>query len=479
VVEAHHANDERRFLPEQSVLPGNDGKKIHVRAWRLSVWTMKNQAIFLLLVAFMARAGFVLTLDDRLYWPDEITFNDIARGLLNGAGYQSDLFRANPVLPYFLATVYTLFGYNFFAPRLIQCLIGALTVYIVFATAQLLFSRRVAFLAGLWVALYPSLIYVSGVFYVSCLFTFLIVLSIYSLSLLDKHKSSHSLVFLPLSAFIIGITILCRPIFMVFVPFAIFFVVYCYSGSTVRRITYAIALVVTTSLTILPWTLRNYALYNRVIPVSTGSGSHLWKGNNELAAGNADDRHLEPGEGEIWTTRLDKLEPTRRRILTQQYDEVRRDLEALPELESEKYLERRALTFIGQNPGRFLELFARRLVTLYTPFTAVLAEHKDIISSRKQIAFSVIYYPTLSLGLFGALYALKEWRKYLVLYLPIVSLTLAYGALIAASRFRIEFEPQIIIFASYASITIWDFIHTRWHSLWPNPSRRNSLPFSA
>jgi 4-amino-4-deoxy-L-arabinose transferase-like glycosyltransferase len=444
---------------------GHGGKDVYARGRRLTLWIVKNQVLCLFLMALAVRVGFVLTLENRLYWPDEMDFNETALGLLNGAGYQSDPFRANPVLPFFLATVYRLFGYSYLAPRLVQSLVGALTVYIVFATAELLFSRRVAVLAGLWAALYPSLIYVCGVFYVSCLFAFLIALSVYLLSLIHKHKSSRSFILLPLAGVVIGVTVLCRPVFLTFLPFAIFCVVSSYSGSAVRRITYATALVVIASLTVLPWTLRNYALYKRVIPVSTGGGSHLWKGNNELAMGNADDRHLEPGEGDVWTNRLNGLDPSRRKMLTQQYDEVRRDLKALDEIEYDQYLGSLAFTFIGHHPGRFLELFARRLVTLYTPFTAVRPEHGTIIGSSERLAFSAIFYPTLLLGVCGALYALREWRRYLVLYLPIVSLTLVYGALIAASRFRIEFEPQIIIFASSASIAIWDLIHKSWHGL--------------
>src|SRR5262245_43087041 len=104
------------------------------------------------------------------------------------------------------------------------------------------------------------------------------------------------------------------------------------------------------------WTIRNYVLYKRVILVSTGGGSHLWKGNNELGVGNADDRYLEPGEGDVWTNRLNELEPSRRKMLTQRYDGVRRDLEALDEIEHDKYLDNLALIFIGQHSGRFWEL---------------------------------------------------------------------------------------------------------------------------
>jgi 4-amino-4-deoxy-L-arabinose transferase-like glycosyltransferase len=413
--------------------------------------------IGLLFVAFVVRVGFVLTLENRLYWSDEPVFNDIALGLLKGEGYKSGTFRANPVLPFFLASMYQIFGYNYIAPRLVQSLIGSLTVLLVFAIVQQLFSRRVAFLSSLWIALFPSLIYICGVFYVDCLLTFLIALNIYILYLNTQYEGYRSLAFLMLSGLTIGITVLCRPIFLAFLPFAIFFVVSSYRGSVAHRMIYAVALVIMTSLTILPWTFRNYILFKRVILVSSGSGDFLWRGNNELTRGDTNDRYLHPGEGGVWTRRLQEVEPTRRRELVQKYSGVQRDLESLDEIDRDRYLQRIALAFIGQNPSRALVLFIRKIGTIYTAYTGVWPTNRDNIGSTKRLVLSVIFYPTLILSLFGMLYALRQWRKYLILYLPIVSLTLAYGITTGASRFRIPIEPYIIIFASYGVVVLWDF----------------------
>ena len=94
---------------------------------------MRIQPLALFFLAFVVRLGFVLTLEHRLYWPDEVAFDKIALGLLNGEGYQSGPFRANPVLPFFLAVVYKVFGHIYIAPRIIQSFIGALTACIIFS----------------------------------------------------------------------------------------------------------------------------------------------------------------------------------------------------------------------------------------------------------------------------------------------------------------------------------------------------------
>ena len=44
----------------------------------------KTQAVGLFLLALAVRVAFVLTLEDRLYWPDEIDFDNVAVSLING-----------------------------------------------------------------------------------------------------------------------------------------------------------------------------------------------------------------------------------------------------------------------------------------------------------------------------------------------------------------------------------------------------------
>jgi hypothetical protein len=418
----------------------------------------RTQVIGLFLLALGVRLAFVFSLENRLYWPDEMDFNNIALGLLRGEGYQSDPFRANPILPFFLAASYKLFGQHYIVPRILQCVIGALTVAVLFSLARHLYQTRVALLAGFALALYPSLVYTSGVFYVDSLFTFLIALTVYLLFLSRRYDGRRSFIFLILSGITLGVAVLCRAIFLSFVPFALFFVVFTFSGRIRRRLLCGAVLAVVTAVTILPWTVRNYNLYDQFLLVSTGSGLFLWRGNNELARGNSDDRYLDPGAGGIWNHRLHELEPSRRRELMQKYDDVRRDLERLNGIDHDRYLQDLAMAYIAQHPARSLELSIKRIRSLYTAFTDVRPEHGDIIDVKKRISFSIIHYATLLLALFGALCALKEWRKYLIVYLPILSLTFAYAALTAAARFRIPFEPYLIVFASCGTIVIFDLL---------------------
>jgi 4-amino-4-deoxy-L-arabinose transferase-like glycosyltransferase len=425
----------------------------------------RSLPVGLFCLALLARVGFVLTLEERLYWPDEHDFVEIARGLADGQGYQGTPIRANPVLSYFLAAIYQLVGYGHLVPRLIQCVIGALVVCIVFALAQRLFHTGVAVLAALSAALYPPLIYICGVFYVECLFTTLLALSVYLLYVSAQARGVRFVLLVVAAGVVIGITVLCRPIFLIFLPFAAFFLVCADRGSFLRKTASAMVLVMVASLTVLPWTLRNYALYNRLLLVATGSGLFLWRGNNELAKGDTHDRYLDPGTGDVWLARLQELPPAPQNALLRKYHDVERHLEALDQIDQDKYLQRIALAFMREHPAQSFGLFLHKVRTLYTAFTEVRPEHRELIRSKQQLAMLVIFYPTLGLAILGMVYGLRQWRRYLILYLPILSLTMAYGILTSASRFRIPFEPYVLIFTSYGTFLLLDLLRLSSHPM--------------
>ena len=79
-----------------------------------------------------------LVMDEATYdkWAGQI----LERGLLT----DSRLFWQAPFYPYFLALVYKIFGHNYFMPRLIQFLIGALSCVLVYLLGKKVFNKRTA-----------------------------------------------------------------------------------------------------------------------------------------------------------------------------------------------------------------------------------------------------------------------------------------------------------------------------------------------
>src|SRR5258706_333268 len=92
----------------------------------------------------------------------------------------------------------------------------------------------------------------------------------------------------------------------------------------------------------LPWTIRNYAIFHRIIPIRSSLPFELWIGNNDIF-----DPHAING-----TQRITRFEETRR----------------YAQLGESAYLsdkQIRAITFIRQKPALFLHLTGRKIIATW------------------------------------------------------------------------------------------------------------------
>ncbi len=90
-----------------------------------------------------------LVIDERSYdaWGAEIA---------GGDWLGDEVFFQEPLYPYFLGVVYTLFGHDLFVLRVVQSLLGGLTTLLVFLLARRLFGTLAGWCAGLGFALFPA-----------------------------------------------------------------------------------------------------------------------------------------------------------------------------------------------------------------------------------------------------------------------------------------------------------------------------------
>lgn len=413
--------------------------------------------VLIFLLALAARLAWVATLSDTLTWDDEREFAAVARHLAAGEGFVSASYRANPVLPVYLGINFRLFGEHYFVARAGQAVFGALTCVLVAATAARLVSPAVGVVSGLLLALYLPHVYLSGVFYVECLFTLLIALTVYlAVRGLDARQPLGMGV---LTGCAFGLTALTRPVFLAYLPLLLAGSVLGAAAGLRRTLPACAAIVVTAALTILPWTLRNYLVFGQPIVVSTGFGTKLWQGNNELAAGDADDRELY-WWGPVWKARLDALGEGERGVIQARYAEVGRQVEELQVRTGDQYLASDAILgpiaieYIRTHPGRCARLFAAKLVTLFQPFSKTITTNEDT-SARNRVLAAVAYLPMLALALAGAWLGRSRHRGLLLLYGVIGSLATAYGLLNTCTRFRLPLDPYLIVFASIALVELW------------------------
>lgn len=268
-------------------------------------------------------------------------------------------------------------------------------------------SITVAVISSLVTAIYPTLVTCSRVIMTETLFSFL--LALWALLVVTKDEKLATIKNQAISGFLLGLMTLTRGVTLLLpllVPLWGFF-------RWRRRKTIAFSLCLTVlfyALTLAPWTIRNYAIHGRFVPVATEGGELLWTFKVKLKGfvGEIDyDTYLPPD----W------------------YD--------LPEAEWSSLATQETLKVSLQYPVRFAKNSLIGSLALFRPFTSTVAKY--------DFYFGVLF-PLFLLGM--VLFFRHQDRtsilNLLVLY-PWLMAILTYGQ----PRFRVPFLPYYILFAVF------------------------------
>lgn len=177
-----------------------------------------------------------------------------------------------------------------------------------------------------------------------------------------------------------------------------------------------------------PWWLRNYTVFHAFVPLSTSSSLNLYVGNN---TGNH-------SGGNDWGADTDNAEMQR--------------IQAIPdELVRQRAFRDAALTFIRQHPGRFVDLFLKRLVRFWN----VVPNAESYKQGMYQLISAVTFGPLLALSLAGLWVLRSRWRLLLPLYLLLIYFTLLHSITIASLRYRLPLEAPLILLAAGTLGALW------------------------
>ena len=404
--------------------------------------------ILLVFVAVAVRVAYVSTLDrQKLTWLDEIAYDRIAWHLAQTGQFVSGAYEATPVLPAFLAGVYSIFGHDYRAARFCQAILGGVLVLAMFGIGVTFFDRKTAYLAGVGTAFYPQFIYLSGVFYAEHMFAVLMAVTVVCFA---RWQAQQPRSWLVAAGLMMGLTALCRPVFLAFFPFALLYVWWRARKGGKWRPSAAVAVVAL--LTISPWTLRNAAVFGRFVPISTGMGLHLWRGNNELSLGDADDRHLNLMDS-LWIERAQTLlSETQRAELTSRTAKLVNEMESLDEVSGDRRLAAEGFRWLREHPRRFICESASRLLTLYSAFSKTITK-AEVVSRRNALIAAVGFYPVLILGTIGMFLAVRRNHASLIVHGAILANLLVYVPMTACTRFRVPIDGYWILFAALTVTT--------------------------
>jgi 4-amino-4-deoxy-L-arabinose transferase-like glycosyltransferase len=176
-------------------------------------------ALLIFLFALVLRLALAFWLPEDVIWPDGRRYERVALSVLHGEGF-GDIVQNRlsvPTQPLLIAGVYSVFGErNYLALRIVSAVLGATAVLLGFLLARSLFGRTAAICAGIMLAGYPYLAYLSALFeYPQLLF---IVLMVGFFLLYDRFQRSKRLTALFGACVCLGIGVLTVPTALLFVP---------------------------------------------------------------------------------------------------------------------------------------------------------------------------------------------------------------------------------------------------------------------
>ncbi|MCB0076674.1 MAG: hypothetical protein KDD73_04570 [Anaerolineales bacterium] len=375
-----------------------------------------RRLVYLLALLAMA-ASLLLTLSDgdRLRYPDEIAYYHLGQRLVAGEGYVSDdgtptAYRA-PGYAHLVA-VATAWGQRPLAAKVVNALCWGLAVALAAWLAATV-TPLAAPLTALLALLYPLALYTSSTLYPQTFGTLLLMALLYFMArrTLGWH---HAIA----AGLLLGLLILTIPAFLTLAPLllAIFVVRHRAAwGAALRDVTVIAGVAL---LCVAPWSLRNYALFDQPVPVSTNGGENLLLGNSENTRPNS-------GVNVDLTTYVAQ---------TEGMDEATKDAA----------LRGFALEWISAHPRQAALLYVQKVAN-YFNFRNELATASEGSRLRDLIAF-VSYYPLLLIALLR-LFFVRRFplsRTETMLYLLYVGNAFISALFFTRLRFRVPFDLLLI-----------------------------------
>ncbi len=415
---------------------------------------MKSNLLWFCLIAGLAlviRLVYLVELEDSPFFAhptmDEQVHHEWAALFAEGKEWSVDretgeelpYFRA-PLYIWFLGTVYKIFGQDFFIPRLIQSILGALGCGLVFLLGSRLFGRGVGIASGVVAALYWIMVYFDCELLIVPLIVFLDILFILLLVLAGEKKSTG---LIALSGFVLGLSALARPNVLLFAPAALFWLVWALRrdgrdiGTIVLR---GLVFFLFTCLPILPVTVRNYAVGNDTVLVASQGGVNFYIGNNP------------------WTDGVTAVVPGTRPDWWGGYDDTRamaeRALGHKPKpSEVSDYFFDLSFEFFREEPAKALCIMGYKLRYFFC--RQEFANNKCIYTFTEEFTpimkwLVIGFWIVAPLGLLGILLAMRRAFDLFPLWGFVAVYTLSIVLFFITARYRVPIVPFLIIYACFA-----------------------------
>jgi 4-amino-4-deoxy-L-arabinose transferase-like glycosyltransferase len=400
------------------------------------VRTKNKQLLTLILVAaVLIRIPIALFMGDQvtvlpgIY--DQVSYNALARSLLDGRGYSftKNWYPFTPantptahwsfIYPLYLAGVYAVTGYHPLAARLVQAVVGGVLIcYLVYLIGRRVSDEVTGLVGAALAAVYGYFIYYNAALMTE---TFFIVLVLFSLYLGLELKEKPVLARWVLLGLALGVAGLLRQTVLLFVPFLLLWLFWELKKSEIRLWHFAVPIVIIVLL-IAPWTIRNYMVYQRFLPLNSNAGYALYASNH-------------PHLGTHWSN--DNIVVP-----------VPEELAGQNEAELNQALTRKGLEFILVDPGRYMRLTLDKTLEYFKFWPSTDSSR---ISNLNRVFSFGLYLPFMLLGLY---LSFSRWRNFVPLYLFIVIHTAIHLLSWPSLRYRLPVDAVLMVFAGITIIEL-------------------------
>jgi hypothetical protein len=394
-------------------------------------------------VAFLGtalRAGFVA-------WAagapegDGLFYHFLSIPLLEGRGYLepdgSPGIQWMPGWPATLAAIYKLFGPEPRAAMYVNALLGGATSGSIVVLGRRLFGPGVGLLAGIVYACWPGNIYYAATLLTESLFNFVLVAFLTALAIGATSEGGKRTAWFTTGGFLFGLLGMVRsePLALGAMLFAFLF-----AASRSRRefVGHASLVAAALALVMLPWIVRNYVTFERLIVTSGSGGAIAWLGNHPGAAGT---NEILAMRGYVERHRLPTHAGTVLAMNRAGWRDTRR--------------------FVREHPREWLELVGRKLRVTYRSDDAAVSHlrgWRDAPSpraARPQLAMrlralaNAYWYGVLALSAVGLLSVRRFRPEALVLVFGLLATWLALHAVfLGGARFHVPEQPVFALLAA-------------------------------
>ena len=384
--------------------------------------TWRRTLLSVFIVALLIRGIFVLTLQDGFYFPDSIEYSGAAHNLLI-SGQLGEAYNRPPAYPVFLAAIYILFGEHILAVRMVESIMGALLAVIIASIGKRIGGQAAGAIAGILWSGYPLGVFIAGVLYPTNLLTLLLACGV--LCFLPNSQQQFSSKRLFVAGVLWGLAALTIPVALATIVVIGLWLIYW--GGRGNRLRLLSMLFLGAVVVVLPWAIRDFYVYGRVIIIEPRVVQHL--------------PTMRSAEGELRSRKIEAI-----------------------------------LNHQGEFAARFASQFFH-FWTLYPDRMAMDRQEyreqwhekdqrvvKDTILIANDLIDAVSLLSTGPLFLFAIIGTLamcveqKRRRDLSLMWALILSFAVIYSMFVTRTRYRIPIEPYITILSAYGLKMAWSIL---------------------